>query len=562
MLVQLTIKNFAIISELQAGLKPGLNILSGETGAGKSIIINAVNLIVGGRASSDLIRSGSDQARVEALFELPPNSPLKEILAEMDIQFEGELLIQRTISREGRNTVRINGMLATLQMLSRIGGFLLSISGQHEHQRLLRPENHLLLLDSFGGLDALRRDLNRRFSFYRDRRSRLEALEREIRELEDRRDLARFQEEEIRAAGIEPGEDERLEVERNRLRHAGELREAVGGAYQTLYEREGAVLSEIAKCERTLGRAAEVDQRIAPVRDAILSARAELEDAALELRTLRDEIPLDPGRLEEVEDRIQSLNRLKRKYGPTLEEVISTGERLVRERDNLEERQSERDELSSELARTEQELVARAETLSQERRAAAGRLARAVEAELGLLAMEGTRFQVRFDDGGRSGNPMEAVGPDGMDRVEFVLSPNVGEEPRPLSRIASGGELSRIMLALKTILAERASVETVVFDEVDAGIGGATAETVGEKLKALARYHQILCITHLPQIASRGDCHFLVEKGVRDERTEARVGELDREERVEEIARLLAGKEPTPRALAHAREMLEKGRAA
>jgi DNA repair protein RecN (Recombination protein N) len=451
-------------------------------------------------------------------------------------------------------------MMATLQMLSRIGGFLLSISGQHEHQRLLRPENHLLLLDSFGGLDELRRDFSRRFTSYRNELTRLRALEQEIQDLEDRRDLARFQEEEIRSARIEPGEDLRLEEERNRLRHAGELREAVGGAYQSLYEQEGAVLSQIAKCERSLAKAAQVDPRIAPVRDAVLSARAELEDAALELRSLRDDIPMDPGRLEEVEDRVQLLNRLKRKYGPALEDVIRTGERLGREMDDLEERRSARDALKEKLARAEQDLAAKADSLSQERKAAAGRLTQAIEAELALLAMERTRFQVRFEGGDASTGPMEAMGPDGLDRVEFMLAPNVGEDPRPLAKTASGGELSRIMLALKTILAETASVETVVFDEVDAGIGGATAETVGRKLKALARYHQILCITHLPQIASMGDSHFLVEKGVREERTEARVAELDQEHRVEEIARLLSGKAPTTKALDHAREMLAKGR--
>ncbi len=556
MLEHLTIRNFAIISGLEIRLQPGLNILSGETGAGKSIIVNAVNLILGGRASADLIRTGTDEARVEALFTLPGHTPLGEVLADADIPFDSEVLISRTISREGRNAVRINGSLATLQMLSRIAPYLISVSGQHEHQRLLRPENHLLLLDDFGGLAADRGVLAERFSEYSRMHSRMKALDREIRDMEERRDLARFQMEEIQAARIEQGEDERLEEERGRLRHADTLRSALGGAYQGIYERDGAVLSEVARFEQDLERAARIDTQIEPIRQILLSVRAELEEAALQLRDLRGRIPLDPHRLEEVEDRIQLLNRLKRKYGPTLEAVLLTEERVARQMDDLEEKRENRNALQAEAEAAAQDLLAQAADLSRRRRKAASALEKAVERELSLLAMEGTRFEVRFEEESEA-DPAN-LGPEGIDRLEFLLSPNVGEEIRPLARIASGGELSRIMLAMKTILAGNASVETLVFDEVDSGIGGGIAETVGEKLGHLARYHQILCITHLPQIASKGQCHFQVRKGVQDRRTEASIAELDPEDRVQEIARLLGGKQVSPKALAHAREMLEQ----
>ncbi|MCF8061696.1 MAG: DNA repair protein RecN, partial [Deltaproteobacteria bacterium] len=384
---------------------------------------------------------------------------------------------------------------------------------------------------------------------------------REIREMEERRDLARLQMEEIQSARIEPGEDGRLEEERTRLRHAEELRSAVGGAYQGIYERDGAVISEVARFEQELERAARLDRRIEPARQALQSVRAELEEAALQLRDLRNRLPMDPNRLEEVEDRVQLLNRLKRKYGPTLEEVLRNGERLARQMDDLEEKRRERKRLQAEAGAAAEELLSRAFALSERRREAAGRLSEAVERGLSLLAMEGTRFEVRFEEEGDASGPepqeaLERLGPEGIDRVEFLLSPNVGEAIRPLARIASGGELSRIMLAVKTILAGNASVETVVFDEVDSGIGGGTAETVGEKLRLLARYHQILCITHLPQIASKGAVHFQVSKDVKDQRTEASIAELDSEDRVREIARLLGGKQISPKALAHAREML------
>ncbi|MBW2610047.1 MAG: DNA repair protein RecN, partial [Deltaproteobacteria bacterium] len=348
---------------------------------------------------------------------------------------------------------------------------------------------------------------------------------------------------------------------RKRLRYAEQLKELITESYQTLYEKEDSVLSSISLSIRGMEKGAELDRRLDGISKALVSARAELEDVGLELRDLQNSVVIDPLRLEEVEERLQLINSLKRKYGPSIEEIIAFRERLSGMIDNLDQKERELDRINKGLKEMEADIVSRATALSKKRERAAKKLERSVETELELLDMGGTRFEVRFiqEDVGNTGDPdglMEKIKADGYDRVEFMLSPNVGEEPRPLSRIASGGELSRIMLALKTILARRTSVETIIFDEVDSGIGGATAEVVGEKLESLAEYHQILCITHLPQIAGKGQAHFLVAKRVKERRTQTIISELDPELRVKEIARLLGGKVISDQAIAHAREIL------
>ncbi|MBW1912211.1 MAG: DNA repair protein RecN [Deltaproteobacteria bacterium] len=562
MLDRLTISNFAIISHLEINFRPGLNILSGETGAGKSIIINAVNLILGGRATADLIRSGSNEARVEALFRLPENPSITELLSDLGFPFNGELLIKRTISRGGRNRISVNGSMSTLQMLSRVGLMLISISGQHEHQLLLKPDNHLYLLDEFGGLTDRRLKLNESFSKYQSLKGGLSQLEREIKEGEERQELTRFQLEEIEGADIREEEDRLLEDEKRRLRYAEQLMGIVTESYQTLYEKEGSVLSEISLCTKKMEKWAEVDQRLKNIGDAFASTSVELEEAALELRDLQKTIVIDPIRLEEVEERLQFINRLKRKYGPSIKDIMDFRHKLSEVIDNMGQKREELERISKRLKEMETGIVSRAADLSRRRRVVAKKLEKAVKNELNLLDMSGTRFEVSFHKGisrdkeNEPENMMKAIKEDGYDSVELMLSPNIGEELKPLARVASGGELSRIMLAVKTILARTTSVETIIFDEVDSGIGGATAEVVGEKLQALAGYHQILCITHLPQIASKSAAHFLVTKRVMDGRTQTIISELDPEKRVKEIARLLGGKVISQQAIAHAREML------
>ncbi len=561
MLVQLTISNFAIIGHLEIHFKPGLNILSGETGAGKSIIINAVNLILGGRASAELIRSGAEEARVEALFHIPLPSPLSSVLEEMDIPFHGELLIKRHLSREGRNRIAVNGSMATLQMLARLGQMMISISGQHEHQLLLKPENHLALLDDFSGLGEDRENLRNAFNEHQALKEKRDALKKEIREKEERQDLARFQREEIEKAALRPGEDAALESEKKRLLYAGKLMEEVREAYGTLYERDNSVLSGLSQSVRRLERGADLEERLKTVVKALASAKAEIEESAMELRELERGLVMDPRRLEEAEERLQLIHKLKRKYGASIEEILLLKDRLAEMMDNLDQSREELGRLESRIEEAEKALLSKATHLSQKRRKAAGRFEDSVKEELAVLSLGGTRFEVQFQDPAESLKAgreelMKRLRAEGLDRVEFMLSPNVGEDLKPLSKIASGGELSRIMLAMKSILARSSSVETIVFDEVDSGIGGATAEVVGDKLRSLAGYHQILCITHLPQIASKGKTHFMVEKQVLDGRARTVISELDYEERVREITRLLGGKKVSQKAVAHARELL------
>jgi DNA repair protein RecN (Recombination protein N) len=561
MLVQLTISNFAIIRHLEISLGSGLNILSGETGAGKSIIINAVNLILGGRASTDIIRSGCKEARVEALFSLPENRALNETLEAYEIPFEGELLVKRSVFREGRNKIFINGSVATLQMLSTIGSLLISISGQHEHQLLLRPERHLYLLDDFAGLAEERGAFREIYGRYRSLKEEMVKLEKEIREMVEKQELTEFQIKEIEEANMMAGEDKALGEERKRLQHSKELLEIASDGYQILYERNDSLLSVISQYMRKIEKGVEIDPSLDPVKNALSEIEVKLEDTSLALRDFQKNINMDSRKLEEVEERLELLNRLKRKYGPTLDDVFRFKEELSSEMYNLDEKKERLGKLEGESKRLEAEVLERASALSLKRKEAALKLENDVEEELQNLHMKYTRFQVKMNNegdmpGGVPGTTIDSMGVDGGDNVEFMISPNIGEELRPLSKIASGGELSRIMLAMKSILARTASVESIVFDEVDSGISGATAEVVGEKLLSLADYHQILCITHLAQIVSQGQTHFLVKKEVVEGRTQTVISELDSEERVQEIARLLGGKEVTPQAVAHAREML------
>ncbi len=563
MLVHLVITDFAIIKHLDLSLREGLNILSGETGAGKSIIINAINLILGGRSSADLIRTGCTEAVVEGLFVLPHAPGLAQLLGEAGISFDGELLIKRTISREGRNRVFINGSLATLQTLSRLGPRLISISGQYAHQLLLRPENHLYLLDDFSGLEDDRVELGTLFDRYHALKGEITSLEAEIRSQKEREELTRFQIQEIEMAGPAPGEDDLLEEERLRLQHAEELLEIASNGYQALYEDQNSALSSVSLCAKSLEKGSRIAPELASVKASLADIEAQIEDISFALRDFRESVQVDPQRLNQVVERLDLLKKLKRKYGAAIEDILRFKDALASKMFDLEGKVQELGRLNHELEEMESELLQKAGTLSRNRRNGAEDFRTAVETELRQLHMKDTQFSVAFkdlrdEDGIPAQTTMEDMRPDGLDRIEFMISPNPGEELRPLSKIASGGELSRIMLAIRTILSRSASVESIVFDEVDAGISGATAEVVGEKIASLALYHQIVCITHLPQIASQGPTHFVVRKQVMDGRTEAAISELGPDARVQEIARLLGGREITPRGLAHAREMLQR----
>lgn len=562
MLAQLTITDFAIIESLSVTFSEGLNVLSGETGAGKSIIINAVNLILGGRASPDLIRTGADRAVVEALFQLPAESPLSKSLADLDIPFHGEVLIKRTISKEGKSRVWINGSLATLQMISKLGPHLISISGQNEHQLLLRPDNQLYILDDFGGLTKERLRLNELYRDYYALREKEERLRSQLQEEEQMQELTQFQIQEIEEAKLVPEEDSRLEAEKSRLMHAERLMDIVYSSYQALYEKEESLLSNLSLLAKNMEKGVAIDPHLDRNKKQLESARIQLEDLALELRDYYSHIKLDPERLEEVEERLQLVRRLKKKYGSSIEKILSFKEELSQREYQLTQKKEELKKIEAQAEEKKQDLMRMAAELSLKRHEIADTFEKKVEEELHLLDMAGTRFKIKFSPNTSGGDRISedmldsTLTADGIDTVEFMISPNVGEDLRPMAKIASGGELSRIMLALKTILARYGLIETLVFDEIDSGIGGATAAVVGEKLGSLARYHQILGITHLPQIASCGETHFLVEKRVSKGRTQTLITSLDRQSRVNEIARLLGGRTISEKTLAHAREML------
>ena len=560
MLRELTIRNFAIIDDLIIGFQPGLTILSGETGAGKSIIINAVNLLLGSRASDRLVRTGADSAELEALFEVPPESPVARLMTENEFDPGEGLMIRRIISAGGRNRVYINSRLATMKLLNDLA----SISGQHAHQGLLNEEGHLDILDLFGGLMPLREKVRQRHGGILPLLEKLKSLRSKKDRQSEQIDLLRFQEEEIQAAAIEPGEDEALEGERRILKNAETLYRIVYEGVEALYNAEDAVAARLSEAARGLEKACEIDPGLTDRTRAVADAAFQIEDIAEGLRSYLQTVRIDEGRLEEVESRLDALQKLKRKYGGSLADVLAKLASIEAELASIENIDEEIAGTEATLAERHRDLATLAEDLSVKRKETARTLAEKVESELDTLKMADTRFEVVVEPlpAGEGADPWlttgeAAIGPSGMDRARFMIAPNVGEALKPLAAIASGGELSRVVLALKAILAQTESVETVIFDEVDAGVGGGVAEVVGRKLASLAGFHQIVCITHLPQIAKFADRHFRISKGVEGGRTRTTIVPLDEAERVQEIARMLGGVEVTQTTLDHAREMLQ-----
>jgi DNA repair protein RecN (Recombination protein N) len=563
MLQELTIRNFAIIEDLTIRFEAGLTVLSGETGAGKSIIINAVNLLLGSRASSALIRTGAENAELEALFDIPPESAAARIMAEQDHDAGEGLMIRRIISRNERHRIYINGRLATMQALGAITAQLASISGQHAHQGLLREDVHLEILDQYGDLLELRRDYAEGFGRLQPLLRREQDLLRRQAQQGQQLELLRFQWEEIAAAALTLGEDETLEQERRRLKNGEFLYQTVQQGIDLLYSGDGAVVEQLGGLGKSLEQAAAIDAGLAAGASALNDLAYGVEDLAAQLRDYLKRIDLDPRNLENVEARLDQLTKLKRKYGGSLESVLAHQDDVARQLEETENIDAAIAEVSVQLKQQHRRLTELADQLNAGRRQAAQRLSRLVEAELASLKMADTRFAVDLQaiPASRESNPFlshagRALTETGMDRAAFMIAPNVGEAIKPLASIASGGELSRVVLALKAILAQRDSVETVIFDEVDAGIGGGVAELVGKKLAALARHHQILCITHLPQIAKYGRYHFRIVKSVVKGRTLTTMAPLGPEARIEEIARMLGGETITPATLNHAREML------
>jgi DNA repair protein RecN (Recombination protein N) len=553
MLRFLRIKRLAVIDALEVEFDPGLNVLTGETGAGKSILVEAVGLLLGGRASGDLVRTGEDLATIEAIFESGGE----------------ELLVRREITAQGRSRALVNGALATAGALKDLSSRLIELHGQHEHQTLLDPSTHLAALDAFGELDDLLTPTAAAFDAMRSSAEELERVRRRAAERGARQELAAFQLAELDRAALRPGEDEELAATRQVLASAERVERLCAESYAALYESDGAVLAQLGGVWRRVADLAALDPGFRPYLDARDGIKAQLEDLALFLRRYADDIDATPARLQQVEERLALLERLKRKFGPSLQDVVAKRDTLRQELSELEHSDGRMADLERAHAEARGRYVEAAGVLTGARRRVAARFAPALEGALADLAMERTRFEVRFVQG-----PLKETDwtRHGTDQAEFFVSPNPGEELRPLARIASGGELSRIMLAVKTLTATSRhglsdagrrppgeAAPGLIFDEVDAGIGGRVADVVGRKLRALGSAFQVLCITHLPQIAAYADTHFQIEKRVEAGRTRASVLRLDRRGRVEEISRMLGGAGVTPGIRASAREMLERG---
>ena len=572
MLQQLHIENYALIDRLSLEFGPGLNLLTGETGSGKSIMVDALGLLLGGRASPETIRSGTERAVLCGLFEVVVSRDLKRAADEVGVELAagGELLLKRELHVSGRTRVFINDRPATVAALRALAPWLADIHGQHQQQALLVPASQLELLDRAASAEELAEQVADAYRGWRQATARLAELTRDEQEKLRLVDLWSFQKQEIEAARPQPDEDHRLGEEKRVLANSTRIHGAVESAYQQLYDAPGAAAAAMAAALRALEDVARFDRTFEPICDGLRSARISVEDASLSLRDYLEQLDANPQRLEQVEDRLSVLDRLKRKYGPTLADVLAHMEQVGRELEELES--------SDELARqAQQELDAAAERyrqlagrLSAQRKSAAARLEKAVARILAELAMERTAFRIEF-----SAPAEESWKASGMDRVEFLILPNPGEPLRPVDQVASGGELSRLMLALITgaetrrdrpagTSKERASqtnsARSLVFDEIDAGIGGRVAEVVGRKLKALAAGHQVLCVTHLPQIASFADHHYFVEKVERDGRAITLARHLEEGERAPELARMLSGARITDTVLKHARDLLRSAR--
>ena len=561
MLREIRIKNFAIIDEVALDLGPGLNIITGETGAGKSIILNALGLIAGERGNSDIIRHQEDEASVEALFDGVP-AAIEAKLKEAGFDAADELVVKRILSRSGKNRIYLNGSLCPLALLADLGASLVHIYGQHEHHTLLRPETHLMLLDAYADLTASAVTMQQNFDALSAAWTRLNETRASLEQRRREKALLEAQVEEIAQARLKAGEEEELRAEKNILAHAEKLHQGCLEGEELLYSGDAALVSRLGKYAVRLKELAGIDQNLQPTVELIDSSLAQLQEAALQLRRYAERVHFDPRALEQLEDRLAEMQRLKRKYNATVEEILRMQDEINESLADLEQGEEQIAALEKAFADARQAAWNTAEKISQERQRAGRKLKREMEREVKSLGMPETIFEVRFaiqDE--RADAPPFFIGGrkltgSGMDQVEFYFSPNPGEPVKPLAKIASGGELSRLMLALKALVLTPGVVSTLLFDEVDAGVGGRVAEIVGKKLKQVAAHHQVITVTHLPQIAALADSHFVVRKEIEKGRTFTRVERLSERERVGEVARMLGGVKITDQARKHAEEMV------
>lgn len=556
MLTLLKIKNIALIDDLAIEFGAGLNLLTGETGSGKSIIVDSLGALTGDRVSSELIKDGSPSASIEGLFSIPIDDDLRAIFGESGIEIEAagenDIIVRRELSAAGKNRVFINGQLVTQTYLKRVGSHLVDIHGQGEQAGLYDVESHIEMLDEYASGDAAKAEVAEAFQQWSVIRSQIASLEKDTAEKLQLLDILRFQVSEIAAANLQPDEETLLEEEKRRLTNVEKLTSLSTDAFALLYDNADSTAVTLEKAQRKVAELADFESQFGEYAEGVASARAVVEDLAFALRDFRHHLEFSPERLNEIENRLAEILRLKRKYGDSVEAVLEhlrvSDERLK----NIETAEFREEELKKQLAGLRNAYVEKARNLHEQRKTSAAKFEKQVEQNLQAVALEKARFEVRIDalEGEASFTPT------GFDRVEFYFSANPGESPKPLAKVASGGEASRLMLILKTTIKASGPQKTAVFDEIDVGIGGRVAEAVGRKLKDLSMNQQVLCVTHQPQIASLADRHFTVEKEIAGGRTMVTARELSQPEQVEEIARMLAGSEITEAARENARSML------
>lgn len=557
MLSSLTIKNFAIIDKIQIDFQPKMTVLTGETGAGKSIVIDALGLLAGGRGSADYIRKGKKKALLQALFILPKNAPAYRILDEVGISYDDNgLILQRELYRNGHNICRINGELVNLTNMRRVGETLIDIHGQNEHQELMRPDKHLSLLDSFANkqLRALKDKYSESYQQYRKEKASLEKKEKNEKDWVQRLDMLQFQVQEIKTAQLQPEEEEPLAEEKEQLDNYQAIHDALENSYQLLSGEENDALGQVGSVMEQMQRVAEFSPDLGQISQRVTDAYYGLSDSVRDVSNQLATMEWDEDRLDQIEHRLDDIHQLKRKYGNSISEILNYYQKIKSELKDMQQTDADSDEQKERVDELFKKSKQIARQLSSERKKSAVQLEKAVHKQLKALYMEKAVFSVKFLQG-----TDERLNSEGLDQVEFYIQTNPGESMGPLARIASGGELSRVMLALKTIFAQRQGVTSIIFDEVDTGVSGRVAQAIAEKISLIAQSSQVLCITHLPQVAAVSDHHYLVTKHVQDGRTETRVERLRQSEKIEELARMLAGTEITDLARKHAAELLKMG---
>lgn len=551
LLAEISIKNFAIIEALTISFKKGLTVLTGETGAGKSVIIDAISLLVGGRGSTEFVRHGEEKAEIEGLFLIEKGHPCYEKAFQFGIEIEeGMVVLQRTLYKTGKSVCRINGKLVTISILREIGSTLVDIHSQHEHQDLMNEQKHLHLLDQFGGQE-IQQALQEYRTIYDEFEKTLFTLKRlnqNEQEMAQRLDLLKFQANEIQEANLNLHEDEQLEEEKRKLANFERLYESLQLTYDTL-RGENKALDWLSLAMNHIQEAAELDRQLDSESETISNSYYALEDLSVSLRNLLDSMEYDPQRLDFIEERLNTIYRLKRKYGKTIEDILEYASKIEEEIEEIENRESHIHQLLKQKDLLEKDLEIEGKNLSILRKKAAKTLTESIHRELKELFMEKTIFEVKFER-----NDFKK---DGIDQVEFYLSTNPGEPLKPLSKVASGGELSRIMLALKSIFSKHQGVTSIIFDEVDTGVSGRVAQAIGEKIFKVAYHSQVLCISHLPQVAAMADHHMYITKKVEKNRTKTFLQELNDTDRMKEIARMISGAEITEVTEKHAKEMIE-----